>query len=177
VDPQGRLLIMKSRGFTVIESLIVLGIFGLLLAAGLPSVTEFINNQRLRGAAEQVRDGMSLARLEAIRRNTTVNFVPSGTGWSVVIPAAGSTPATTLATRSPYGQESAITATPTTTVAGFNGSGRLSSGTTFGVALTQTGQTCVASGGTARCLNINIVRGGDIRMCDPAQASSRPEGC
>jgi len=168
---------MRARGFTLIESLIVVSILGLLLAAGLPTLADFMKNQRIRGVAEQVRDGLSLARLEAIRRNTTVNFVPNGTGWSVVIPASGNTTAITVATRSPYGQETDITATPTTAQAGFNGSGRLTTGTTYSVALTQPSLTCAASGGTARCLNVNVVRGGDIRMCDPAQSSSRPEGC
>jgi type IV fimbrial biogenesis protein FimT len=177
VVQEERLLIMRTRGFTLIETLIVMSILGLLLAAGLPTLADFMKNQRMRGVAEQVRDGMSLARLEAIRRNTAVNFVPNATGWSVVVPASGTTAAVTIATRAPLAQDTDITATPTSAQVAFNGSGRLTAGTTWGVAVTQTGLTCLASGGTARCLNVNVVRGGDVRMCDPAQPSSKPEAC
>ena len=43
-------------------------------------------DDRIRSAAEEFRSGLETARMEAIRRNTTVNFVPATTGWSVVVP-------------------------------------------------------------------------------------------
>ncbi len=168
---------MPARGFTLLECLVVVAIVCILLAAGLPITSDYMKNQRMRGVAEQVRDGLSLARLEAIRRNTTVNFVPNGSGWSVVVPASGTTAAITITTRSPYNDDGSITVSPSATQAGFNGSGRLSSASSYSVGLADSTLTCAASGGTGRCLNVNVARGGDIRMCDPAQASTAPEGC
>ena len=168
---------MRCHGFTLIEALLVVSISGLLLAAGMPAVADLIANNRLRGVAEQVRDGLQHARMEAIRRNTTIQFVPSATGWSVVEPAVGQTPAVTIAKRSAYAAETAVTSAPTADLIAFNGSGRLTTAGPFTVRLTQTGGTCVADGGTARCLNVTALRGGEIRMCDPAQASTKPEGC
>jgi type IV fimbrial biogenesis protein FimT len=168
---------MRCRGFTIIEVLIVAAIVGLLLAAALPTAGEYMNNARIRGVAEQMRDGISRARMEAIRRNATVNFVPDGTGWSVVVPASGQTAAVTVASRTPYAAESTVTVEASAAVIGFNGAGRLTAAGPFTVNVTETGGTCAASGGGSRCLRITALRGGNIRMCDPAQASTKPEGC
>ena len=168
---------MRCHGMTALEALIVVAVIGMLLAAAMPSAAEYMTNARIRGVAEQFRDGISLARMEAIRRNTTVNFVANGTGWSVVVPAVGQTPTVTLASRSPYAAESAITASPSVDQIAFNGAGRLTTAGPFTVNVSQTSGTCAASGGSVRCLRISAVRGGNIRMCDPAQASSKPEGC
>jgi type IV fimbrial biogenesis protein FimT len=170
-------LLMRCRGISIIETLIVIAIMGLLLAAAMPTAAEYMNNARIRGVAEEIRDGINRARMEAIRRNATVNFVPDGTGWSVVVPATGQTPAITLARRTPYDAEAMVTAQPSAELIGFGGSGRLTSAGPFTVDVTATGGTCAASGGGARCLRITAVRGGNVRMCDPAQASSKPEGC
>jgi type IV fimbrial biogenesis protein FimT len=168
---------MNARGFTLLEALIVVAIAGLLLAAGGPSLTDYTANNRLRSVAEQMRDGLNHARLEAIRRNTTIQFVPNGTGWTVVQPAVGQTPAVTIARRDGYAAETSVVSTPTADSISFNGSGRLTTAGPYTVRLTQSGGTCAASGGTARCLNVVAVRGGQVRMCDPAQESSKPEGC
>lgn len=168
---------MRARGFTALECLIVVSIVGLLLVVGMPSAAEYISNNRLRSVAEQYRDGRNVARMEAIRRNATINFIPSATGWMVQVPAVGQTPAVTIARRNAYAAENSITATPSGDSIAFNGSGRLTTAGPFTVALTQSGGTCAAAGGTVRCLNVVAQRGGLIRMCDPAQASSKPEGC
>lgn len=172
---------MTHRGFTLIETMIVVAIIGILLIMGLPSLGDYVANSRLRGTAEQIRDGLNTARMEGIRRNTTVNFVPNNTAWTVVAPAIGATAAVTLTARTAMATESKIAAAIVSpvggTLASFNGSGRLTSGGPFSMTVTQTGGTCIAAGGTVRCLNINVVAGGSIRMCDPAQASTKPEGC
>jgi type IV fimbrial biogenesis protein FimT len=171
-------LLMRCRGFTLIETMIVVVIIGILITAGMPSLGDFVSNSRLRGVAEQMVDGLNRARMEGIRRNTTINFVPSGTSWTVVLPAGS----VVLAKRDALGTEgkisTAITAPVAATQASFNGSGRLTSGSPFTMTITETGGTCITgSTGTVRCLNINVVAGGNIRMCDPAQASTKPEGC
>ncbi len=168
---------MRSRGFTVLEGLIVVAIIGLLLAAAMPMVAEMMTNNRVRAVAEQMRDGLALARMEAIRRNTSVKFVPNGTGWSVVQPGVGLTAPTTLAERKAYSAESAIAAITSATEIAFNGSGRLTSAGPFTVQVTLTGASCVGAGGAVRCLNVEATRGGQIRMCDPAQPATSPEGC
>jgi type IV fimbrial biogenesis protein FimT len=65
---------MKSRGFSLVELLITLAIFGILLATGASSFRTWINNMRVRTTAESIQNGLQLARGEAVRRNSTINF-------------------------------------------------------------------------------------------------------
>jgi type IV fimbrial biogenesis protein FimT len=169
---------MPARGFTLLEGLIVVAIVGLLLLAGMPMVADVVTNNRVRAIAETMRDGLSLARTEAIRRNATISFVPNGAGWSIVKPAVGLVPATTLVTRAPLADVGAINAQPSDAEISYNGSGRLTTAGPFTVQVTRAGSACIGTdGGTVRCLNVEAVRGGQIRMCDPAQSASAPEGC
>ncbi len=57
------------------------------------------------------------------------------------------------------GRQSA-TSNPTTSVA------------TLTVQLTSASSTCVASGGSVRCLNVIVSPGGDARICDPARSGA-----
>ena len=63
------------RGFSLIEMMIAVVIVGLLLMAGVPAYTTWIQNLQIRTGAEAILNGMQLARAEAVRRNTNVRFV------------------------------------------------------------------------------------------------------
>jgi type IV fimbrial biogenesis protein FimT len=63
-----------ERGFSLIELLITLAIFGVLLALGASSFRAWIVNMKIRSTAESVQSGLQLARGEAVRRNTAVMF-------------------------------------------------------------------------------------------------------
>ncbi len=81
-----------SRGFTIIESLVVIAIVGLLLVLGLPMMGEWLANSRIRTATESMLAGLQLARAEAVRRNAQVEFVldaPPAAGWTVLTAVAG----------------------------------------------------------------------------------------
>ena len=64
-----------SRGVTLIELMIGLAIFALLLGLGLPSLTAWLANSRVRTAAEGLQAGLAIARSEAMRRNQNVEFL------------------------------------------------------------------------------------------------------
>lgn len=64
----------KQYGFSLIELLIGLAIVGLLLFFGLPTYQEWIQNIQIRAQADSLQNGLTLARNEAIKRNTTVRF-------------------------------------------------------------------------------------------------------
>jgi type IV fimbrial biogenesis protein FimT len=167
----------SSRGFSLIELMLAVVIVSLVLAKGLPTVMDYIRNDRIRSAAEEVRDGLQTARMEAIRRNATVNFVPNATGWSVVVPGSGSTADQTLHTRAPRSSENQLAATASAASVAFSGSGRLVGAGAFTIDLTTPAEACVADGGVARCLRVSAVAGGMIRMCDPALPAGNPQAC
>lgn len=64
----------RIRGFSLIELMIVLAIMGVLMAIGLPSLSQWFIGRRVHTAAESIQVGLNLARTEALRRNARVRF-------------------------------------------------------------------------------------------------------
>jgi type IV fimbrial biogenesis protein FimT len=66
---------LTQRGFNLIELMITIAVLGMLLMVGLPAFTDWLQNLKVRSAAESVQNGLQLARSTAIARNTNVSFV------------------------------------------------------------------------------------------------------
>jgi type IV fimbrial biogenesis protein FimT len=67
----------RSRGFTLMELMMVLAIAGVILAVGAPSFTEFRRNNRLVAVANDMLGTVQVARTEAIKRQVPVSMCPS----------------------------------------------------------------------------------------------------
>lgn len=77
------------KGISLVEIAIALAIMGILFAASAPSFSDWIQNTRIRTAAESIQNGLALAKSEAVHRNTTAQFVSCGSGtWDVVVASA-----------------------------------------------------------------------------------------
>jgi type IV fimbrial biogenesis protein FimT len=168
-------------GVSMIEIMVGVAIIAILMGMGVPSFRDWIQSSQIRTAAEAVQNGLQLARTEAVRQNTSVQFVlDAGYGWTVgCVTATASCPATIQSRPGTEGSSNAVVAgvsLPATIV--FNGLGRVTpaAATTFTVS-NPTGGNCKTNGGAMRCLDVSISTGGQIRMCDPALASSDPRGC
>ena len=70
----------QARGFTLIEVLVTLTVVGLLLAVGVPSFAEMLEELRLQGLSNDVLQQLMLARSEAIKRNARVALCTSADG-------------------------------------------------------------------------------------------------
>jgi len=66
---------LKNVGFTLVETLIVVAIIGVLAAMAAPSFSEQMKQQRVEGAAEGLVAALQNAKAEAIKRNATVGIV------------------------------------------------------------------------------------------------------
>lgn len=66
---------IRRLGFTLIEVLVVIAIVGVLLSLGVPAFNNYLNNVRVRISTESFLAGLQTARAEAIRLNTTVEFL------------------------------------------------------------------------------------------------------
>ncbi len=84
----------NSKGWTLVELLITMAIALGLLAAAAPDFSEWVQNSKIRTAAESIQNGLTVARTEAVHRNATAKFVSCGgaTGnpsWDVIAAASG----------------------------------------------------------------------------------------
>jgi len=171
----------------MVELLITFAIFALLLVIGLPNLTLWIQNTNIRSAAESIQNGLQLARTEAVRRNTQVEFAlvagiadqanvsatpdPAGLNWLVRIFQPGGS-----YTSTDFIEGSGANSTPTALVTAsgatvvFNGLGRTNLTAINTIQITNPSYTCIGAGGELRCLNVVVQIGGQIRMCDPSVA-------
>lgn len=196
------------RGFSLIELMVAIAVFGTLVMLGLPTLTTWMQNSQIRTAADAIQNGLQVARGEAVRRNTTVRFhltdtadnscatSVSGTNWVVSLDPPDGACATTAwneDTVTPptvriLQMRPSAEGTPNVVVAAnqasvvFNGLGRVTpvpaSNITINVS-NPTGGACatISTPAPMRCLRLEVSTGGQIRLCDPAFASTDPQGC
>lgn len=67
---------LRTKGFTLLELLIVLAVAGLLLGLSLPAYRTTVQRNRADSEAQQLRQALSYARLEAISRGQTTRIRP-----------------------------------------------------------------------------------------------------
>jgi type IV fimbrial biogenesis protein FimT len=172
-----------SRGFSVLEVMVVVTIIGVLLSIGVPSFFTYTQNMQIRSAAEQIAAGLALAKNEAIRRNSKVELaIGTGTAWTVTeITSAGTR--NVLQTRNANEGSVNVTSdlTPNGTAAvTFNGMGRIVPTNDDGtVALTQIDldNPSIQNVLDRRNLRIVLPIGGAVRMCDPKVTGTDPRIC
>jgi len=63
-----------NRGFTLIEMVITLAVAMILIAIAVPSFTSLIASNRLTTAVNEMVDASNVARMEAIKRNTSTQL-------------------------------------------------------------------------------------------------------
>jgi type IV fimbrial biogenesis protein FimT len=194
-----------GRGFSLIELVVAVAIFGVLAAVGVPAFASWISNMKIKGTAESIQAGLNLARGEAVRRNTIIRFqfvttTDAGCALSIAdanwvvsvddpagacngakvddsVPLADATAPRILQLRPGQEGSSGVTIAAGANTFRFNGLGRLMDAAAVVDISNPTQGTCVASGGKVRCLRVVVTTGGQVRMCDPAYAAGDTQGC
>lgn len=80
-----RLRTKRYRGFSLIELVLVVAIMLAIAAMAMPQFLTFTASYRLRNGLNAVAGVMQQARMEAIRKNTTVQVVNSASGSSSIV--------------------------------------------------------------------------------------------
>jgi type IV fimbrial biogenesis protein FimT len=188
----------RQTGVSLIELMIGITIAALLMMIGLPNMVTWLNNSQIRTAGETLLAGLTLARVEAVKRNQVVRFQlvsdltsscalsTSGTGWVVSLadpsgacdtaPSDIAAPQILQAKSGSEGTAHVSIAASGAAIVFFNGLGRVTSpggaANMTQLLITNPGAgTCRhldPTNGTMRCLQINISTGGEVKMCDPA---------
>jgi len=176
-----------QNGFTLIELMIAVSILGILAALAMPSYRVWIENTRIRNAAESIQTGLQKARVEALKRNSDVRFVlGANSAWSigcVVVNARCPDPIETRGAKEGSSASVSITATPAAaTTSVFTNLGRVRS-VAEGAATAPFTRLDIdstsLSAADSRELRILIDAGGAGRQCDPyaGLSASDPRKC
>ena len=72
---------MRQSGFTLISKLLAVAIFSTLVAAAVPTYRSLYMNISLDRQANDLRDALNFARMEAIRRNSAVRVEAIDGDW------------------------------------------------------------------------------------------------
>ena len=125
---------VHPRGFTLLELMTTIAVAAVLAAVSIPMYTSFVRNQRVKTAAFDLNYALTLARGEALKRNSAVVVSPDASGWRFgwTVKTTGGTPITLLSHATPTYLNSGNTAVSYLTVTPatgndvtYNGSGRL----------------------------------------------------
>ncbi|MCV2368512.1 GspH/FimT family pseudopilin [Roseateles oligotrophus] len=191
-------------GFSLIELVVAMAILVTLLAAVMPEVSSWIKGLKVSSAAESLRNGAEIARMEALKRNSRVSFwlvadgtakVPGNTcvlasdsaAWvvSVVDPTGACAAEASLVTSPQLVQRSTATEnTAGLTVEATSLAGGAGNHVTFnGLGQVAADGSTVsvidvsATAGGTRRLRVVVETGGAIRMCDRDVAAGDPRIC
>ena len=159
----------RASGFTMIEMAITMAVFAILVALGVPSMTTWIRNNKVRTVADSLQTGLRLAQAESLRRSRQVVFamtnsttpntilplpaVAGGLSWAIY-----TVPSMTDGTEIPEFVASGVLSNASTSVlvapsngvstVCFNSMGRLVANTSANVIAVTGGDTCVQPSGT-----------------------------
>ncbi len=73
----------RTKGFTMIELLVVMSIMVILLAISAPSFQAFLQKERVTAASNKILRAVLLTRSEAINQELPVTFTVNADGWDV----------------------------------------------------------------------------------------------
>lgn len=198
---------IRTSGFTILEMMVTIGIFAILVALTVPTMSAWVATTRVRAVADALQNGVRLAQTESLRRSRQVVFaltndtptaqapaftaVTSGNYWVVeTIPALPGS-----------GEVSAFIASGVLSSVGstvgiqgpaeicFNSVGRLVPNTTAsvpggggcqpggGAKMLYTYKVKAATGTTE--FDVQVALGGQMHLCDPNQtlSNTNPYGC
>jgi len=167
-----------TLGFSLVELVVAVALIAILAVLGVPSYKEWIENTRIRSAAESIQNGLQMARAEAVRRNTKVHFVfAENSAWSVGCEVVkgdldgdgiSDCPEVIESRKQSDGSSASVivqTDPADKTKVIFDSFGRTSTSFT---SVQISSSTLSAS----RALRVTVGVGGNVRMCDPAVVAS-----
>jgi type IV fimbrial biogenesis protein FimT len=163
----------KQLGVTLVELVIAIAILGIVAAIAAPSYAEFIANSQIRSTTESIRNGLQVARAEAVKRNATVAFTLSAdSSWVVGCPTVSANcPATIQAKAAKEGGSATVTVAITgTNTISFTNLGNVTAAAGQ-MSVVDVDNSSVAAA-KSKDLRVGVGAGGNIRVCDPSVSTT-----
>ena len=169
------------RGFTLVELMVGLTVIAILASIAAPAFRSVVENSRIRGASKSIESGIALARAEAVRLNTRIEFVLLAGGWNVRQVSDG---AVLHQSAGAEGAGSGLTVNPTPGGADritYDAFGRrVANNPSDGSApLSQLDIVATNPSGSSnyRPMRVQLLAGGMSRLCEPLAAGTEPKAC
>lgn len=143
-----------TRGFTLVEALVVIALAAIIATLAWPSYTSFIGTMSAKTVAFDLIGDLTVARSEALKRNQTITVAPMegewAKGWRILAPDNEDPDDQPQVLRERDGSKSkvAISPAPAAGIA-FQPNGRLQSAENITWSITSS-----ATGSLARCIVI-----------------------
>ncbi len=187
-----------AAGFSLIELMVGLAIFGALLAVGIPALRSYSVNAKVLASAQSYFSGLQRARAEAIRLNAPVqlvmtenavvvnpnitDFSSTGRNWIVrsFNRATGIYDLVDAKSGTEGGSTGSVTVSATDATPNpinlieFNGLGGTTLTSVATIAFAPAEGACATSSVASdlRCINIVVTPGGRSQLCDPAATAA-----
>jgi type IV fimbrial biogenesis protein FimT len=78
----------KSRGFSILELLVVLAVIAVVSAIVTPNFISWRNNAKMRGAVDNLMGDLEMAKIRAVKENNFVAVMFNPTGYRVFVDKA-----------------------------------------------------------------------------------------
>jgi type IV fimbrial biogenesis protein FimT len=137
----------RIAGFTMIELAVTMTIFAILVLLGVPSMTTWIRNNKVRTVSDSLQTGLRLAQAESLRRSRQVVFALTNSTTPTTIPLPAVADGTSWAIWTVPSMTHAVDETPT-----FIQSGVLSNAST-NVQVSSNGTAAVCFNSVGRLTN------------------------
>lgn len=185
-----KLSMNAEKGTTLLELMVTLVVAAILLATGLPAMSDWIRRSSVGTAAELIQNALRQAETEAIRRNAEVEFAltddtpgasvvdtmtakANGKNW--LIRVVDSTATNRYVNGNMAKQLSDGLSYQGPASIHFSGAGRVLDSTGAAVGAKQIYR--VSRSGTDLMYCVFVTPGGAVKMCNPAFPSGNPRAC
>ncbi len=75
----------KTGGFSILELLIVIAVIAVVSAIVTPNIISWRSSARFRGAVDNLRGDLQMAKVKAVKENDIVTIFFSPTGYTVIL--------------------------------------------------------------------------------------------
>ncbi len=77
------------KGFTLVEMMVVVGVFGLITAFAIPSISNYVRSNRLATTTERMAADIQMVRSMSIANGRIYRLTATATGYTITDPITG----------------------------------------------------------------------------------------